>query len=257
MRPSARPIVAILVIAALAIGFWMLALGPKREQADELAEQAERIASTLEVARSEVVAATAAKRAFPADYRQMVTLGQAVPGSDETASLLVELEKISKATGVEFTSMQLSGSGEGSAPTTAPTGTAPPTEVAAALLPLGASVGTAGLAVMPYDLSFSGSFFRVADFIERVDSLVEPKGTEIAVDGRLITIDGFSLSADTERGFPHLTASFSVTTYLTPPEQGATAGATASAPSATVPSGSEAPPPTETGTTASETAMTR
>ena len=85
---------------------------------------------------------------------------------------------------------------------------------------------------MPYDLTFSGNFFHVADFMRGIDSLVHT-GKSVAVDGRLVTLNGFALNADSTLGFPHLDATFSVTTYLTPPNQGITAGATATTPSAT------------------------
>src|SRR5262249_39590828 len=52
------------------------------------------------------------------------------------------------------------------------------------LLPLGASIGPAGLNVMPYDLTFNGSFFDVADFIGGVDSLLATKKTNAGGDGR-------------------------------------------------------------------------
>ena len=39
---------------------------------------------------------------------------------------------------------------------------ATPTEAAASLMPLGASIGPAGLAVMPYNLIFNGTFFQIA-----------------------------------------------------------------------------------------------
>ena len=95
--------------------------------------------------------------------------------------------------------------------------TVPPTEAAAALLPLGATIGPAGLGVMPYKLSFSGSFFQIADFIAEIDSLVHDSGEQVDVEGRLVTLNGFSLTEEQDRGFPYLNASFSVTTYLTPP----------------------------------------
>jgi Tfp pilus assembly protein PilO len=261
MGSSTRPIVAVLVIAALAIAFWMLALGPKREEADELGTQVTQLTSALEASRSEVAIATAAKHSFPADYQQLVTLGQAVPGGDETASLLVELEGLADNSGVSFNGIKLSSESGESAPVTSTgsaTEPAPPTEVAASLLPLGATIGSAGLAVMPYSLDFSGDFFEIADFIRRVDSLVRPASAKIAVDGRLITIDGFALSIDQGRGFPHLTASFSVTTYLTPPEPDIAAGATLGAPSTATPSATTAPAPAaETATSASEQVSAR
>ena len=107
----------------------------------------------------------------------------------------------------------------------------PPTEAAASLLPLGATIGPAGLGVMPYDLTFSGNFFHVADFIRGIDSLVHT-GKGVGVDGRLVTLNGFALNAQTPPGFPDLNATFSVTTYLIPPSQGVTAGATPAAPAA-------------------------
>jgi hypothetical protein len=104
-----------------------------------------------------------------------------------------------------------------------------PTEVAASTLPLGAAIGPAGLAVMPYELTFSGDFFHIADFIEGLDALVKSENEKVDVRGRLITINGFSL-APSQAGFPDLEASFTVTTYLTPPSEGVTAGATPEAP---------------------------
>ena len=68
------------------------------------------------------------------------------------------------------------------------------------MMPLGAAIGPAGLAVMPYTLIFEGNFFQVADFIHGLDSLVETKNEEVAVTGRLITINGFALPEDP--GFP-------------------------------------------------------
>jgi hypothetical protein len=94
-------------------------------------------------------------------------------------------------------------------------------------LPLGAKIGSAGLGAMPYGLTFSGNFFQIANFIRGVDSLVHPGSQSVAVDGRLVTINGFSLSTDQEKEDSHeLDANFAVTTYVTPPELGLTAGAT-------------------------------
>ena len=61
------------------------------------------------------------------------------------------------------------------------------------MLPLGAAVGSAGLPTMPYDLTFTGDFFDIADFMAGLDAMVKVDGKGIGVDGRLLTIDGFSL----------------------------------------------------------------
>lgn len=266
MASTNRILASTLIVAALAIAFWVLLLGPKREEAAELSARVDTLNVSLEEARSSVIQARATKREFPADYRQLVVLGQAVPASDETASLVVELNRIAADAEVEFDSIKLEGASESAVPTPAPTAatapttvnpneptsavpasaTIPPTEIAASMLPLGASVGSAGLGAMPYSLSFRGDFFHVADFIRGVDQLVRTTNSKVAVDGRLVTLDGFALTADAERGFPYLDANFKVTTYLVPPSQGLTAGATPTEP---VPAPSTATPTAEEGST--------
>ena len=74
-------------------------------------------------------------------------------------------------------------------------GGAPPPEATAALLPIGATVGTAGLPVMPYTMEFEGGFFEIADFFGRDRRHGRPHGDSISVNGRLLTIDGFSFTA--------------------------------------------------------------
>jgi Tfp pilus assembly protein PilO len=270
MSASNRTIVAMLIVAGLAIAFWLLLLAPRREEASALAGRADQLRASQAESRDQVAEALAAKREFPTDYRRLVVLGQAVPSGEETPSLLVELSSIARRSKVKFEGIQLSSAGEGAAaapPVTTPAGaataasavsspsgavpaaaTVPPTEAAAALLPLGATVGSAGLGVMPYKLTFSGDFFQIAGFIEGIDSLVHGAGENVGVKGRLITLDGFSLAEGPEEGgSSKLDASFSVTTYLTPPDQGATAGASPSepAPSTAVPASAESTEPAE------------
>jgi Tfp pilus assembly protein PilO len=256
---SNKAIIGMVVVAVLAAAFWILLLSPKREQASELASEVEGQQAALVQAQSQVTEATAAREEFPNDYRQLVVLGKAVPANDETASLLVELNRVADHAGVSFDSLQLSSTGSEVAPeaglapeasaTSAVTtsSTVPPTEAEAALLPLGATIGSAGLGVMPYNLVFTGNFFQVADFIHGVDSMVHTDKSEVGVDGRLVTLDGFSLTEGPSEGSTGLEATFAVTTYLVPPDQGLTAGATAASPATPV----ETAAPTTTGTPSS------
>lgn len=232
MTSTNRVIAAMLVVAVLGGAFWMLLLSPKREEASKLGTQVERLEASLAQHEAEVAEAEAARKEFPAEYQRLVVLGKAVPGDDDIASFLVQLKRIADNANGTFKNIQLSAEsgGEQAAPS-APTGSggapASATEVAASLLPLGATVGPAGLAVMPYEVSFDGDFFEIADFIKGLDSLVKTSDETVKVNGRLVTIDGFSLEAG-ENG--SLGASFSLTTYLTPPSEGATGGATPGAP---------------------------
>jgi hypothetical protein len=278
MRAFDRSILIALPLVALVIAFWFLVLSPKREEAAKLGDDVASLES--DVAGLEEVAGFAeqAKRGFPRDYSELVTLGKAVPDDEDTASLFVQLSGISQQAGVDFRSLELaSATGEStSAPAPAPASTgetappageaplaeavpagetAPPTETAAAPLPLGASVGPAGLPVMPYKLEFLGDFFHVADFIDGLDGTVSTKGGSVSVDGRLMTIDGFSLTRDPAVGYPSLLANFAVTTYLTPSTEGLTAGASPSGP-APVTTGTATPPATGTPPSAAPAAST-
>lgn len=240
MSSSNRAIVAVVALAVLAIAFWMMLLSPKRDEAKKLSAQVTQLKSSLAQHEAEVAEAEEAREEFPGQYQRLVVLGKAVPGDDDVASLLVQLNRIADDAGGTFANIQLTASGTEEEAAAAPVGgsagePASPTEVAASLLPLGASVGPAGLAVMPYEVTFDGDFFKIADFIEGLDSLVKTDDEKVTVDGRLVTIDSFSLEADQEKGFPALQATFTLTTYLTPPEQGVTAGASPSAPPAATP----------------------
>src|SRR6188472_3172742 len=177
---SNRLIVAMLAVVVLAVGFWMLVLSPKREEASKLATEVDQAQESLGLHQAEVSQALTARRQFPVAYRQLVVLGKAVPGDDESASLIVQLNRIAERSEVRFEKLALtSGSGESEAAVAAPAEGAPPTEVAASLLPLGATIGPAGLGVMPYELRFKGSFFRMADFIEGLDSLVQSRNAAV------------------------------------------------------------------------------
>lgn len=220
MNSGNLAVVGLLAVAVLGAAFWMLALSPKREEAAALEAEVTQLKSTLAQHEAEIVAGEEAREGFPVDYQKLVVLGKAVPGDDDVASLLVQLNRIAGDAGVTFSNLQLSGGGGGgeeAAPeTAAPTEGATPTEAAAALLPLGATIGSAGLGVMPYTLTFEGSFFAIADFIKGLDSLVQTQNERVRVDGRLMTIDEFSLSGGGEETST-LSANFTVTTYLTPP----------------------------------------
>lgn len=226
---------AMVLVAALATAFWVLALSPKRSEATKIDAKVKRLERSLAQHEDEIAASEEARKEFPVDYQHLVVLGKAVPSDDETASLLVQLIHISDKSKVRFRTLALAPSGESeseeepslSTPSGKPVSA---TEAAASLMPLGASVGPAGLAVMPYQLTFTGNFFKIADFIKGLDSLVKTTNEKVGVDGRLITINGFTLGEDSDSSFPALMATFTVTTYLTPPNQGPTAGASSEGP---------------------------
>jgi hypothetical protein len=228
LNESGKTVVAIVAIVVLAGAFWLVLLQPKRDKAGELSKQEAALSSEVAAAQASLITAEEAKQKFPAAYRQLVLLGKAVPVEAETPSLLVQLDGLSNGANTNFKSISLGSSGEAAA--------AGEGEISTTLAPLGAAAGPAGLLAMPYALEFEGGFFEVANFMRKLDALVKTDGTEVSADGRLVMVDGFSLtplSGEGEKGVPadgRLAAHFSVNTYVTPPGQGLTAGATAAGP---------------------------
>lgn len=238
MKGEKRLLAVVLAVVVLAGAFWMLLLSPKREEASKLGKQVEALEASLSEHEAEAATALAAKKEFPTNYSQLVVLGKAVPADSETASLLIQVQHLSEKAGVRFEEISLDSEGgeataapetEGAEATSGTGELVSPTEVAASTSPLGASVGPAGLSAMPYTLTFTGSFFQIAGFIHGLDDLVKTTNSNVSVDGRLITVNSYSLTPAPAE-FPKLQASFSVTTYLTPPEQGLTAGVTPAGP---------------------------
>jgi hypothetical protein len=104
-----------------------------------------------------------------------------------------------------------------------------------------------GLETVPLDLEFEGNFFNLADFFHKLKRLVYVKGNNVAVSGRLVTIDSIKYSSDPDL-FPKIKAELTATVFLSPQTQGTTAGATPAGPGApsttpaAAPSGASSPP---------------
>lgn len=275
MRRNELTIGLVVASIALIVAFWLVALGPKRQEASGLKDDVDQLHSEVDQARQSAAAGEQARGSFKADYRQLVVLGKAVPQDADQASLLVQLQKLAERSGVEFEAIDLTDSANASAAATSTAAPAPSTssgsasttptdgststdatalasdqsavatEASAATLPIGASIGPAGLPVMGYEMKFNGGFFQIADFLQSVDELVRTRGGAIAVNGRLLTVDGFTLSPILEEGssnrVPTLTADLTVTSFVTPAAQGTTAGATQGGPA---PAASEPAAPT-------------
>jgi hypothetical protein len=275
-------IVGVLLMAALA-GFWFLALSPKRKEAADLQAQIATQTEQLTTAQASAAQARQAKARYNGDYAAVAKLGKAVPKSDALPSLVYQLQSVAHSARIDFTSLKISGGG-GQGPTpaaaaapaastaagganpsasasggssaspaaSAPATPAPATQAAAATLPPGATVGSAGFPTMPFSFVFSGTFFDMERFFGDVQRFVRVNGKQVDADGRLLSVDGFSLVAG-PGGFPNVKANVVATAYLRTPGDDSTStagtGAAATAAAASTGTGSSsggaaAPAPT-------------
>jgi hypothetical protein len=277
-----------LVVGAVALlgAFWFLALSPKRKDAADLSAKITQAQQRLDTARQSVATATAARKRYDVDYAAVAKLGKAVPADDDVASLVYQLNHVSQDAHIDFRSIKLNSSGATPPPaappvaqaaavasasgdnssssssststtsssTTPPATGVPASQTAAAGLPPGSTVGSAGFPTMPFSFVFDGSFFDMEHFFSGIQRFATLNGDQLSVRGRLLTVDGFTLTAS-RFGFPKVKASINATAYLVPQDQGATGGATPAGPGApatastTAPSGSPTAPAAATSIT--------
>jgi Tfp pilus assembly protein PilO len=281
MRANERMIIVGVAVFAMAVGFYLLVLAPKRDEAGELKGQIDQLHGSITAAEQQASYGEQARQDFPKYYGRMVVLGKAVPGQSDTASLLVQLNSLAGQSKTDLRAIALSqggstgssqsasatpsptsptgaaasastastassGTSTASSSTTATTPTAtaaPATEAVAAALPIGSVVGAAGLPTLPYSLSMQGGYFDISNFIGKIDGLVTPVagGAQLSPDGRLLTINGFSLQISGAGPSPQLKANFMVTAYSTG-DQGLTLGASPSAPAPVSPGETQVQP---------------
>ncbi len=277
MKGTDRTILFALPLIALAIGFYLLVLSPKQNEAGELQDKIDSLNSEITLAESEISTAESARAAFSKNYADIVKLGTAVPEDDDQATLISDLNEMGANNDLDFQSFQISDDAaateapaapaptetssstdtttETSSTTTDSTTTAAATETAAATLPIGAAVGPAGLPITPYTLNYTGGFFDMAGLFADLDDRVKVSddGGNPVAHGRLMTVDGFAMSADPVKGFPSVAAQIAVTTYMVPADQGIAAGATPAGPA---PVGSPDAPVTVSDSSATTAAPT-
>jgi type II secretory pathway pseudopilin PulG len=226
-----RIVLTVLGLVAVMAAFWFMAISPKRKDVSDLNTQISQAQTRLDAAQASAASAEGAKAKYRTDYATVARLGKAVPVDDEMPSLVYQLEQIAKANKVAFDSIQLTGSPDSSSASgAAASSTTTPGSTVSAALPPGATVGTAGFPTMPFTFDFTGTYFNLQRFLKAMDNLTAVNGTSINVKGRLLTVDGVALKAGAT-GFPKVTASVVVTSYLLPSDEGLTNGATVSAPS--------------------------
>jgi len=269
MTTRDRLIIVVVLLAAALAGTWFVGLAPKRKEAADLQSQIDTASQQLAAAQQKAAAARQAKARYDADYAQVATLGKAVPKSDALPSLLYQLQTAAHDSRIDFRSLKVTASSAGAAASTPAanaatavasangTGGAAPataTQAAAATLPPGAIVGSAGFPTMPFSFVFNGSFFDMERFLHAIQGFVRVHGQSVDVSGRLLSVDAFSLTAG-PNGFPDVKASISATAYVLSPNDtssSATPSTSATAGTTSASSGAAAPAPTATASEVSK-----
>jgi hypothetical protein len=255
-----KKILMLLLPVALIAAYWFLVFAPKREESAAITAQLSQAQTEQQSAESQAASVSGAKQNFNADYTTVIRLGKAVPTTVDMPSLLVQLDRAARGTGIDFDKVS---TGErqaapAAAPTGAPgapaqsgpgkakqaaqgaanqasnTGTLNGGQPAAAgsTGAAGTSAGAPGLESIALDFTFHGTFFDLADFFHRMKRFVRVVNDDIVVRGRLMTIDSFNWKAEPDK-WPYLTAEVHTSVYLAPKAEGVSAGASPQGPGAT------------------------
>jgi hypothetical protein len=231
------------IVAALA-AYWLLALAPKRDHLNKLDKDLASANQTYAQAQQEKTQFQQAQVQFPTLYASLGRLGKAVPAQQDVPSLLVQLNHAAAQANVDFRSVELkleaadqlaspssSATSSSSPPTgaTGASGATGPSGTASSSASTTTSTGSTGAAPsalqpIPFELKFTGTFYKLEDLIHNVVHMVRERNKEVAISGRLVVIEGFSLTR-------HVVTILAAT-YMLPADQALFAGATPAGPSA-------------------------
>jgi len=218
--------IAVVVVLGAA---WLIAVSPERKKAATLNAQVNAASAQLATAEGQVANARSAQTQYSTAYAAIVSLGKAVPPTQEVPSLVYQIAHATNQKDVEFSS--ITATGAGGASTSAASAAAAPTASASATI--------SGFTQMPFTFVFNGSFSELYHLFQQLDSsTVRTAAGGLSVSGRLLTIQSIKLSPSTNAsantsgkgGSEQLSGSVTATAYVLPASQGLTAGATTSAP---------------------------
>jgi Tfp pilus assembly protein PilO len=208
-------LIGIAVVAILA-GVWITTVSPERKQASTLSAEVSAAETQLSTAEGQLANARHAQTQYASAYSSLVSLGKAVPTSQEVPALIDQLTQASHERSVDFSSIV---SGAGSVASTA-----------------GAtSASTSAFSAMPFTFTFSGSFFDLEHLFRQLTSFTtRATSGALSVSGRLLTIQSVKLAPGASEGETgngnELTGSITASAYVLPGGQtltGATGAPTA------------------------------
>ena len=196
---------ALLIVAAVA---FFLLVKPKMDESSKLDEEIAEFQGKVDVALAAQQRAAAGEAIKVAD---LFRLTKAMPDTTDISSVILELNAVATATGVDFISI------------------APQAPVAR----------EGGFLASPIKLTFEGSYYDLTDFLFRLRNLVIVRDGELESAGRLFTLDALDLHEGSV-GFPQVQAAITVSAYSYAPAPAAPApGATPPAATTTTPPGQD------------------
>ena len=180
-----RALIAIALGAVLlyTLVLWFLLVAPKRSEAATLSEDV--VAAELRLADAQLQQRRPHATGGPR-VTDVLRLAKAMPSSSDQPGLVLELDRLARASGVTL-------------------GSITPSEPV---------VGAGGATTIPVVVTTEGSYRQITRFLQRTRGLVRVRGGEVRATGRLFTVQAVELAESNRKGFPFLDATVTLNAYV-------------------------------------------
>ena len=202
-------LVATLLVLVAALGYLAL-IAPKRSTAASLKRQTAAVQAQIDHNRS-----AAFEQALPAVRAASVfSLAKAMPTQLETPDLIVELNQLALDSGISFDQIT--------------------PEPSSGTSSVSASGASEPYVVEPIQVAFTGSFYDLLTFLQRLRNLVRVENGHLDASGRLFDVSNISFAAG-PKGFPQVQATLTVNAFVPAPPQSTSSAAAGTSTTSTTP----------------------
>ena len=189
-------VVAAALLLVVVVGYFAL-ISPKRSTASTLKQQTAAVQAQIAANRS-----TAFTQALPAVRSANVfRLAMAMPTQLQTPDVILQLNSLAQASGLSFDQIQ-------------------PGSVTSSASTVGA-VTTDPFATEPISVKFSGSFYNLLAFLQRMRNLVRVENGRLYTAGRLFDVTNVEFTEGT-KGWPQVAANLTINAFVPQSVQPAT-----------------------------------
>jgi len=167
MKARDRLVLAIIAVALVAGGMWLLLVSPERSQINSLATQIDTQRAALVTAEGSLNQARDAVTAYVGHVHQIDAVMRAVPTSPAEADLIRTIVKLT-GTKVDFHELDVGAQG----------------------------ASAAGPIALGLTFTFNSNYGDLQSFLSAVDALTATDGTNLSANGRLFTVQSVALSPE-------------------------------------------------------------
>jgi Tfp pilus assembly protein PilO len=181
-------VVAVTLVLVAMIGYFAI-ISPKHSTAASLKKQTAAVQAQIAANRS-----TAFTQALPAVRSATIfSLSQAMPSKLQTPDLILQLNALAQDSGISFDQIQPGATGD--------TGVAAATDT------------TDPFAAEPIQVRFTGSFYNLLAFLQRLRNLVRVQNGNLFTAGRLFDVTNVSF-AQGDKGWPQVEATLIIDAFV-------------------------------------------